>query len=243
MRLFFPILLLWSTAAFADNLVRDGSFEAPAVTARTLEDHGADPTNNGRGPGWIMFQLSGTTGAVTAGLTNEAARTGSQSFFVHFNHVTAAGQGVTLVSNFIPIVAGAVYDVGIWGRMDPGDILNPEGRAAYLKLEIDYFAKDANASVGEPQYAVQPLPGSKNHEPFFKPDAWKRFDVKVATPPGAVFAQITWRWETEADAGETNGTMFFDDVEMTGPPNPVPDLTPAPVEEPSPDAAASPAAQ
>jgi len=245
MRLLFSILLLCGTAAFADNLQKDSSFESPAVTGRTLSTHGGDVSNNGHASGWVTLQTSGT--AITAGLTNEIAHHGQQSFFVHFNHVAAADTGVTLVSNFIPVVSGTDYDVGIWGRMDPKDPLDPQGRSAYLKLEIDFFAKDANTSVGQPVYSVQPLPGSKDHDPFFKTDAWKYFHLPMTTPPGAVFAQVTWHWETEADEGETNGVMFFDNAEFSGPPNPVPDLTPAPVEEPTPDTSpapsASPAAQ
>jgi hypothetical protein len=245
MRILCSVFLLWSFTAFGDNLLPGGSFETPAVHGRMLKDHGGDPTNNGRGPGWIsfIFQTSGTGGGLTGGLTNEVAHSGAQSLFIDFNHVSSADQSATLVSNFFPVVSGSGYEVGIWGRTDAKDLVDPQGRSAYLKLEIDYFAKDANTSVGEPFYAVQPLPGSKNHDPFFKPDSWNRFFVKVTTPPGAVFAQITWRWETESDSGEINGIMFFDDAEMTGPANPVPNLTPSPVEEPAPEPSASPAAQ
>ena len=242
MRLLFSILLLWTATAFGDNLLKDGSFESPTVTGRTLISQGADVTHNGCGPGWITLQ-TGTVGAITAGLTNEVARDGRQSFFVHFNHVNAADPGITLVSNFVPIVSGTDYIAGIWGRMDPKDPLDPQGRQAYLKLEVDFFDKDANTSIGEPVYAVEPLPGSKNHNPIFKGDSWHLFRATVPAPLGAVFAQVTWRWETAPDDGETNGVMFFDDAQFAGPPNPVPNLTPAPVEEPTPDASPSPAMQ
>jgi hypothetical protein len=111
-----------------------------------------------------------------------------------------------------------------------------------MKLEVDFFAKDANESVGEPFYDVQPLPGSKEHDAFFKPDSWMRSATRFRTPPGAVFAQITWRWEAGSDPGEINGIMYFDDAALTGPANPVPDLTPSPIQEetPAPEAAASP---
>jgi hypothetical protein len=240
MRLLFSILLLWSAAALADNLQKDSSFETPAVTGRTLFSQGADITHNGRGPGWITVQTSGTASGITLGVTNEVAHKGQQSIFIHFNHVATADAGITLVSNFIPVVSGTGYDMGIWGRMDPKEPLDPQGRLAYMKVEIDFFAKDANTSVGAPVYSVQPLPGSKDHEAFYTPDSWKYFHVPVTTPAGAVFAQVTWRWETESDQGETNGVIFFDDADFSGPPNPVPDLTPAPVEEPTPDASESP---
>jgi hypothetical protein len=243
MRLLFPVLLLSGATAFGGNLLKDSSFETPTVAARTLSTDGGDPTNHGRGPGWIMLQTSGTGSAITAGLTNEIAHTGHQSLLVHFNHVATEDPGITLVSNFFPIVSGTTYDAGLWGRMDPKDPLDPQGRSAYLKLEVDFFAKDANTSVGDPVYAVQPLPGSKNHDPFFKTDVWRFFHAQVPVPPGAVFAQITLKWETEADQGETNGVLFFDDAEFSGPPNPIPDMTPAPVAQPAPDSSptASPA--
>lgn len=240
MRLLFSILLLWSATTFADNLQKDSSFESPAVTGRTLFVKGGDVSHNGRGPGWITLQTSGTASGITTGVTDESAHTGRQSIFIHFNHVAAADTGIKLVSNFIPIVSGTGYDVGIWGRMDSKGPLDPQGRLAYMKAEIDFFAKDANTSVGDPVYSVQPLPGSKNHDAFYTTDGWKYFHVPVTTPAGAVFAQVTWSWETEADQGETNGVMFFDDAEFSGPANPVPDLTPVPVEEPTPDASASP---
>ena len=240
MRLLFSILLLCGATAFAGNLQKDSSFESPAVTGRTLFADGGDVTHNGRGPGWTTMQTSGTAGAVTAGVTNEIAHSGVQSLFIHFNHVAVADPGVMLVSNFIPILAGTDYYAGIWGRMDAKAPLDPQGRQAYLKLEVDFFAKDASTSVGDPFYSVQPLPGSKNHTPLYKTTAWKLYSVAVPAPAGAVFAQVTWRWETADDQGETNGVMFFDDADFSGPPNPIPDLTPAPVEEPTPDASESP---
>jgi hypothetical protein len=240
MRLLFSILLLWSTGAFADNLQKDSSFESPTVTARTLAGQGGDVSHGGRGPGWTTLQTSGTASGISIGVTNEVAHKGQQSLFVHFDHVAIADPGITLVSNFIPVVSGTAYHAGIWGRMDPKAPLDPQGRLAYMKVEIDFFARDANTSVGEPVYSVQPLPGSKNHNAYYTTDSWKYFHALAVAPAGAVFAQVTWQWETESDQGETNGVMFFDDAEFSGPPNPIPDLTPAPVEEPTPDASASP---
>jgi len=252
MRLLFPLLLLWGLTVFAgDNLVRDGSFETPVVKGRTLKDQGGDPTNNGKGPGWVGFKFrsageAASKGKVTGGLTDEVARTGKQSLFIRFDHVHWAYQSATLVSNFIPVVSGADYVISIWGRTDASDLIDSKGRSAYLKLEVDYFAKDANESVPETFYAVQPLPGSKDRDPVFKPDGWNSFAVNVTTPPGAVFAQITWRWETGSNPGEINGIMYFDDVAMTGPPAANPNLTPSPVQEdetPVPEPSASPAGQ
>jgi hypothetical protein len=243
MRFLLPILLLWGIRVLAgDNLVPNADFEVPAVQGRTPKDLGGDPTNGGKGPGWIgfAFDTTGTSASITGGLTNEVARSGTQSLFIDFNHVTESYQSATLTSNFIPVVSGTDYVVGIWGRTDAKDLIDSEGRSAYLKLEVDFFAKDANTSVGDPVYAVQPLPGSKDHDPVFTPTGWYRFVKGFTTPPGAVFAQIIWRWETGGDPGEINGIMYFDDAEMTGPANANPNLTPAPVEEPASAPAASP---
>jgi len=240
MRLLFPLLLLWGFSAFAadpsNNLQRDGSFEVPSVKGRTLTDQGGNPAHLGGGSGWIAFNFrtTGTSGKVTGGLTDEVAHSGRQSLFIHFDHVDGAFQGALLTSNFIPIVSGTQYDVGIWGRADSKAPFDPDGRSVYLKLEVDYFAKDANESVGQPSFAVQPFPGSKGHVPVFKPDVWNLFTVTFTPPPGAVFAQITWRWETGSDPGETNGLMFFDDASLTGPAPANPNMTPEPVQQDSP---------
>ena len=237
MRFLLPLLLAWGLTAFAgDNLIRDGSFESPTVKGRAPKEHGGDPSNGGKGPQWIgfSFQNTGTNGVVTGGLTDEVARTGTQSLFIHFDHVAGAYQAAILTSNLIPVVSGTDYDISVWGRTDAKDLIDSNGRSAYLKLQVDYFAKDGNESVGETAYAVQPLPGSKEHEPYFKPDAWNIFYKKVTTPPDAVFAQITLRWETGSDPGETNGVMYFDDVTMSGPSPADPNLTPAAVQDQTP---------
>lgn len=232
MRILLPLLLVWGFTAFAtDNILKDGGFETPHADGRVLKENGGDPSNNGVGPGWIpfRFETSGTNGHVTGGLTSEVARSGTQSLFIRFDHVNRAYQSAILVSNFIPVASGTDYLVGIWGRTDAKDLINSQGRSAYLKMQVDYFAKDANESVGETFFAVQPLPGSKQREAFFKPDEWNLFCKKLTTPADAVFAQITFRWETGSDPGEVNGIMYFDDAAMLGPPAPNPDLTPVPV--------------
>jgi len=234
MRFLLSILLCLGFSAFAaDNLLPDGGFEKPVVNGRMPKELGGNPANGGAGAGWIAFKFraTGTNGKVTGGLTNEVACSGKQSLYIQFDHVGAAYQSASLVSNFIPVASGTEYLVGIWGRTDARDLIDSQGRSAYLKLEVDYFAKDANESVGESFYAVRPVPGTKDHDPYFKPDSWNRFFVKLTTPPEAVFAQITWRWETGSDPGEINGIMYFDDAAMIGPAAPVPNLTPAPVQE------------
>jgi hypothetical protein len=213
------------------------------VKSRTPLDKGGDPSNAGKSPDWTLFKLdaTGSAGAITAGLTNEVAHSGAQSLYVDFNHVSSP-QSLVLVSNFIPVASGTDYQFAMWGRTDDKDLINSEGRSAYLKIEVDYFAKDANESVGDPFYKVQPLPGSKDHDPFFRPDGWSCFTAVSTTPPDAVFAQVTWRWETGTDPGEINGIMYFDDATMAGPPAPNPAMTPFPVEMPNPDASPTPAA-
>lgn len=247
MRFFLPLLLLWGFAVFADDLQPAGGFEAPVVTGRTPRDQGGDPSNNGRGPGWISFRYQ-TTGAglqVVGGLTNEVNHTGGQSLYIRFNHADRPFQSVLLVSNFIPVIPGTDYKVGIWGRTDAKDPINTDGRSAYLKLEVDYFAADGFTSIGEPRYEVQPIPGSKDHAAFFRPDAWAPYFVKVTPPPGAVFAQVIWRWETGSDPGQVTGISYWDDAAFLGPPAPNPTLTPVPGPDdtPAPDASASPAGQ
>jgi len=231
MRILFPILLLWGFSALAgDTMFKNGSFELPVVQRRLTREQGGDPANDGRNHAWVGldFRTSGTTGKVSGGLTNEVSRSGRQSLFIDFDHVDRPYQSAILVSNFIPVVSGTGYEIGIWGRTDAKDLINADGRSAFLKLEVEYFARDANESVGDAFYSVEPIPGTKGRDPIFKPDSWQRFYVRLITPPDAVFAQVTWRWETGSDPGEINGIMYFDDATMTGPAVANPDMTPTP---------------
>jgi len=244
--LFFLLCCSWSASGFAAaNLIPQSGFEIPVVKGRTALDQGGDPSQDGKNPAWYSFKVdtTGSNATMSAGLTNAVSRTGKQSLYVDFNHVDQAYQSVILISNFIPVVSGTQYVVSIWGRTDSNDLIDSEGRSAYLKLEVDFFAKDGNQSVGDPIYAVQPLPGPKDHDAYFTPDGWHAFVVKIMSPPGAVFAQINWRWETGGDPGVINGIMYFDDPALTGPANANPHMTPEPVQLPPPDTGASPAAQ
>jgi len=238
LRKLLPVLLMCGAHVFADNLLPGGDFEAPAVSGRTLVAQGGDPTNGGRGPVWIAFEFApaaaGTNGAITAGLTNEVAHGGKQSLFIDFDHVKTPGQSATLTSNFIPVVSGSEYQLLVWGRTDKKDLITADGRPAYMKPEVDFFAADANTSVGTPFYTVLPIPGISGRDPFFVPDKWNRFSATVAVPRGSVFAQIVWRWQTEGnEPGEINGIMYFDDLSLVGAPNANPNLTPVPVKMPA----------
>ncbi|HEX4083616.1 MAG TPA: hypothetical protein VHY22_01795 [Chthoniobacteraceae bacterium] len=240
-------LLLWGMTALADdNVFRDSSFEFPAVKGRTPVAQGGDPTVHHEKQGWLFIKLPpGKDSGVTAGLTDEVAHTGKQSFFIRFNKVAKPYVGVTLTSNFIPVVSGTDYEAGIWGRTDAHDLITSLGRTVYMKLQIDFFAADASESVGETLYRVMPVPGGKDHPDFFVPKQWNYWRFRFTTPPGAVFAQMTWRWETGSDTGAVNGILFFDDVTLAGPQVPNPDMTPAPVQEetPAPDTTGSAAPQ
>jgi hypothetical protein len=84
---------------------------------------------------------------------------------------------------------------------------------------------------------VLPLADGKDRDVFFKTDAWNEFTSNLTAPAGAVFAQITWRWESvgNGDSGEINGMMYFDDATLAGAANANPNLTPAPVAEATPE--------
>ena len=255
MRFLLPLLLLWGFSALADNNVFPaGGFETPAVTGRTSSDKGGDPSNGGIGPAWVGLELrnSGTGGKVVAGLTGEIAHDGKQSFYVDFQHITDVGHSVILTSNMVVVKPAIPYQVNIWGHTDAKNQISADGRSAYLKLQVDFY-NAAVESVGDSIYAVQPLPGSREHDPYFKPGEWANFHVHFITPDGAATAQLTYRWETGSDEGVTNGIMYFDDVSMAELPpeatptptpmpsamrTPLPDVTP----EPSPDASGSPKA-
>lgn len=244
MRKLLPVLFFCGISVFAaGNLLPGGSFESPVVNGRTPVSQGGDPSRGGRGPLWISFGFApantGSNGSITGGLTNQVSHGGKQSLYIEFDHVQTPYQSATLISNFVPIVSGSDYQVAIWGRTDAKEPIAPDARPAYLKVEVDFFAADANESVGDPVYSVLPISGEKDRPAFFKPDAWTCFFAKLTAPAGAVFAQITWRWETAgSEPGEINGVIYFDDLSLTGPANPIPNLTPSPAQTPAPDTSA-----
>ena len=237
---FIASLLALAGSAGAADLLSGGSFEQPLVHERTPQEKGGDP-KGARDRQWIAFdhKLGDQGGKLFAGLSNEKARTGSQSLYLEFEHLSQPYQGATLQSRVFPVAPGAPYRISIWALLDAKNPLKAEGRIPFVKLQIDFYNQDGTEPAGESVYAVQPIPGTKNRPALFNSEKWAEFFAEATSPADAGFAQITWRWETSAAEGEANGAVFFDDAKFEGPPAPNPNAKPA---EASTDAAAEAAA-
>ena len=78
-------------------------------------------------------------------------------------------------------------------------IIKPDATARNLTGAINALIEKAGLRIvaqkricmtreqAETFYAVQPIPGSKGRDPYFHPDKWNRFYVKLETPPDAIF--------------------------------------------------------
>lgn len=220
------LLLIPSFALLADEIFPEGSFEAPAVEARTPKAKGGDPSNKGEGPVWSGFdhKPDDKGGRFTAGLTNEIARTGRQSLYFEFDKLTLPYQSAVIQSAPIAIVPLKDYRVSIWGRLDAKNPLSAAARTATVKVEVDFYKADKETQVGESVYAVQPLPGIKGKPAVYSDKKWTEFWTVATAPEDAAFMIISWRWESGPEEGEANGVIYFDDVSVQGP---------APVPEPS----------
>ncbi|MEI8341713.1 MAG: hypothetical protein WCH43_09295 [Verrucomicrobiota bacterium] len=246
------LFLMASHSGRAEDLMQNGGFELPVVKTRTPKEAEGDPVNGGIKSLWQIFNVTPSTddGKVTAGLTNEIAHTGSQSFFVKFDNVPRSYQNAVLQTVPIAVVPGSPYAFKLWGRVDKKNPLTLGDRPAYLKIQIEFFAEDGTTPAGDPEYRIQPIPGSKNRDPIFTADKWNEFSTDITTPVDAAFMVLNLMFETGSAPGKTNGLIYFDDLSISGEfsnrklPKPKPEETeePAPVAEPTPAAATTPAA-
>jgi hypothetical protein len=195
-----------------------GGFEQPRVWRPSTNKEGGDPVLSKRGE-WIHFEANkfDTDAQITAGLTNETARTGKQSIFVHFNHAKSTGAEFMLTSGMFPVKPKESYRISIYGKIDPKVPLTIDQRLPVLILQTDFFLADGETQTGESQFQVQPLPGPLNRPPVFTPDDWLPFSANYTAPDDAAFIKIAWSWGLTAGDGETTGTIYFDDAGIVGP--------------------------
>jgi hypothetical protein len=218
---FLALLLACSFAAFAqeENLIKNGSFEEPAVKARTTTSDGGNPSRTEEGKSsWTQFMaplrprdLPG--GDLLVGMTNEFAHTGKQSIFVDFQKVTAQ-RGSFLVSDLLPVKGGQRYRIALWGRIDAKRPIALDQRRPMLKLEFEYFTTDPETQTGPSDFGTQMIPGRLDRM-IFVSNKWSEYFRTVRTPGDAAFMKVTFRWETVKEAGETDGAIYFDDVSAT----------------------------
>ncbi|HEY2344061.1 MAG TPA: hypothetical protein VGH90_13550, partial [Chthoniobacteraceae bacterium] len=213
------------------------------VNGRTPQEAGGNPVMKVGKREWIYFKHTppGPSGKLTAGLTNEIARSGKQSLYVQFDKVTASNAKVDLSSDLISILPNTPYHVGIWGRIDKKNPLALDQRLPMLRLQVDFFQADKETQADESLLRTQPIPGSLNRPLLFTSARWAEFFSNVTSPADAAYVKITWTVATPAGDGEINGIIYFDDATILGQPGKTPqeiaDETPEPASEPSDTAA------
>lgn len=217
-----------SVCAFAEkaNLLESGSFEWPPVRKRKSIAEGADVSKSAMNAEWYTFKdsVSAEGGSLVLGLTNEVFRTGRQCIFVNFDKLTRPLAVAQLASDFVSVKPEESYRVSIWGRIDKENPLALDQRVPNLKLRVDWFLADKEEQVGNAEYRIQPIPGSRNRVAMFSANKWSEYFANLKSPEGAAFMRVTWTWETPAQAGETHGTAYFDDATIFGEPGPKEDL-------------------
>ncbi len=204
--------------AMENQLIKTGGFERPLVKGRMpkeLKEGNFIRFTQGE---WLEFWSndSAIRGKLHAGLTNETARTGRQSLYLHFDHMTERLAEVNLASDLLAVKPNEQYRIAIFGRIDRKDPLTLDQRAPVLRLQVDFFQADRETQTGETVFKVQPIPGTPNRPLFFTSDRWSEFYVDLKAPEDAGFIKIMWTWATTPDAGKTNGVIYFDDAIIEG---------------------------
>ncbi|MEQ1858594.1 MAG: hypothetical protein ABMA13_01510 [Chthoniobacteraceae bacterium] len=242
------LLLACSLAAFAEeeNLIKNASFEEPAVQARTVERDGGNPARVADGAtSWTQFQSfvrpqDKPGGELVVGMTNQFARTGKQSIFVDFQNLGAQRRSF-LITDLLPVKAGHRYFIALWGRTDSKRPLTLDQRRPLLKIDVEYFMSDPEEQCEQTDHRNERIPGSLDRL-LFVSTKWTEYFTSVRPPQDAAFMKVTFRWETDREAGTTDGAIYFDDASITAVPGggSLAPLDPVPANPPAPGEAAPP---
>jgi len=213
------VLLANSLPTRSQNLLGDGSFEEPKVAGRTAREANGNPALATVSP-WAGFSFTGeaSAGRLSAGMTNEIARTGTQSLYLDFEKLTGSSPKVALVTKLIPIQPQQPYRISIWGRIDPKRPLALDERRPVMGLNIEFFTPEKRVIAEETTQGAQPIPGNiipgGPHNLVFLSRKWSESFARVTTPANAAFVQVTWAWEIPGATGETDGVVFWDDAAL-----------------------------
>ncbi len=220
--LFFAAAILTPAPPAFAGVVFETSFESPGVTSQTPKAAGADiskPSKPGEKPAWSRFEdqpnIGAEGGSVVAGLTNQIARTGTQSLFIEAAKLSVPFLGALFVSQPIAIEGGQYYKIGLWGRNDAKTPLVSAMAQLFLKIRVDFFSDEGKTEIGESQYMLQPLPGSKGHTPLLLTDTWNMIGMRFNAPPSAKFMVVSFRCDSSAERGAISGIAYFDDFTVS----------------------------
>lgn len=228
------ILTLGAGSEGAENLLKNGSFEEPKIEGRVDARKGVSPAVVEE-TSWARFQSRDEAGKVSAGMTDEQARTGKQSLYVQFDNAERT-KGAVLVSQLIPVKGGEKYLISLWGRVDGKRPLTLDQGRPYLVLEVEFYSEDEESRIGETDVRTQMIPGAADRLLFLS-SRWSQYYAEFKAPSRAGFLKIVFSWEAPKREGPADGVIFFDDaaVELV-PRAPVPspdppsgDAKPAPV--------------
>ncbi len=207
--------------AQAENLLQNSSFEEPRIKGRTLPKNGGDPARTESPTSWSSLVLEGEQkdAKLTAGLTDEIARTGKQALFVDFQKVADRKLTATLTSDIFEIKAESPYTVSMWGKIDRARPLTLDARRPHFRLQVEFFGSDL-AHVIDPQYRVQMIPGNVlpgiGPRLIFNSSDWRMYSTDLKSPTGAAFMKISFLFDAADEPGVVDGAIYFDDLGVEG---------------------------
>lgn len=206
------------------DIVFQNSFESPSVKSRTPKAAGGDiskanPAKPEEKPIWRRFDdqpnIGAEGGSMVAGVTNEMARTGTQSLFIEASKLSAPYIGAVFTTQPIPVEGGKYYKISLWGRNDAKKPLIRAAAQLFLKMQIDFYTDAATQTeTGESQYLLQPLPGGKGRPPVIVPTAWNPVALHFGAPAKAKFMVVSCRCDSSAEKGAITGSIYFDDLTL-----------------------------
>lgn len=215
-----PLLFVSALAAvpLRAGVVFSNGFETPEVPARTPKSAGGDICKPGETQAWSRFEDQpniGEGGSIVAGLTREAAHSGSQSLFIEAAKLSAPYLGALFATRPIAIEGGQTYKLTLWGRNDAKKPLISGAAQLFLKIQVDFFSDaGGKTEVGDSQYLLQPLPGGRGRPPVFPSNRWNSVGLRFTAPAGARTATVSFRCDSSAERGAISGTIYFDDFTL-----------------------------
>ncbi len=223
------LLSVFAATAQNENLLQNASFEDPKIEGRVDAMKGGMPARLQDGTSWTFYQSTDETGAVSAGLTNELARTGKQSIYIDFKKAGKSPDAF-LMTELLPIKGEETYRISIWGRLDRKRPLTVINSRPLLRVEAEFYQADLETQVGDTAYRTHQIPGSPGRI-LFESEKWSEYFTEVKTPEDAAFMKVTFRWQATGEGGEADGLVYFDDAIVQGPAGTpaakeVPDQTP-----------------
>ena len=152
-------------------------------------------------------------GALKVGLTNEMARTGKQAMYVDFEGIAGKGFGGALLTRLVPVRAGQVYKVSMWGRMDKERPLTLDERRPYMRMEFEFYREDEETQVGDTDDRVVRIPGGRKRL-LFSSTKWSQAYGVARAPKDAALMKVSFVFNVPNEPGTTDGLIFFDDASV-----------------------------